>query len=285
MVLAGGTMSPMEEMSLQLFAPGFPVYALSVESPFASQNCLALILQKGPSGTNFRFTMENADRAELWSELGQTLSNVCSVAPEGIICFFASYRSLDRFLALVPPRTMNAIQSKKEIFSESSKTPSNQLLQDYQSACKKGALLLAVIGGRLSEGINFSDRLCRVLLVAGMPLPNPFDAETRVRAQHYASIVHDGKKDNSPHTLSHGDYYRPYFDSVCMRSVNQTIGRAIRHQNDYAAILLLDERYLQQQYRRLLSPWFRSGLARQESYEFGQCYASLVRFLRTKKNR
>lgn len=38
---------------------------------------------------------------------------------------------------------------------------------------KRRALLLCVVGGKLSEGINFGDDLARACVMIGLPYPNP----------------------------------------------------------------------------------------------------------------
>ena len=141
------------------------------------------------------------------------------------------------------------------------------LLNNYQHCIysnKGGALLLAVAGGRLSEGINFNDRLARAVIVIGMPYPNITDPEIVLRVKH--------QDDRHPKGGTQ------YLDNLCMRNVNQTIGRAIRNSKDYAAIVLVDERY--GRIRAKLPSWMQPSVTPLEgTHSFPSAFKQIIQVL------
>ena len=50
-------------------------------------------------------------------------------------------------------------------------------------------------------------------------------------------------------------------EDMALRAVNQAIGRAIRHQNDWACIVLVDSRWEGQRVRGKLAGWIRDGVS------------------------
>lgn len=192
------------------------------------KNILGLVVGKGPGEAALRFTHSSRTDVTLCKELGQVLSNLCNVVPDGLVCFFASFKALDHFLANWTSRA--TIETKKKVFAgheHSHHQPkifiegtgggpqeTEKMLKNYQHAifASHGALLLAVMGGRLSEGVNFSDRLARVVIIVGQPYPNLKDPETAERVLYYTRLQDDASAGAE------------YLENICMRSVNQTIG-------------------------------------------------------------
>ena len=106
---------------------------------------------------------------------------------------------------------------------------------------KKGGLLFAVVGGKLSEGINFSDELGRSIVMVGLPFPNNTDVVLQEKMKYLEQQrVGLGKE---------------YYQNLCIKAVNQAIGRAFRHKEDWAVVVFMDIRYSKQEIRTGLTQW------------------------------
>jgi chromosome transmission fidelity protein 1 len=201
--------------------------------------------------------------------------------PDGLVVFFPSYSYLDTCIAAwkhrksasssTSPSFWESLSDVKPIFLEqrsqsqslgpgmaSKEAAIDSVLNAYSSAIAsgngRGALLFAVIGGTLSEGINFSDALGRGVVVVGLPFPNPHSAEWKAKSQYISSKATNRGQDGKAAA-------QDFYENVCMRAVNQCVGRAIRHQGDYAAILMLDRRYDGERIQAKLPQWIRGSLA------------------------
>ncbi|CAJ1016136.1 putative DEAD2/Helicase C-terminal domain containing protein [Leishmania utingensis] len=163
-----------------------------------------------------------------------------------------------------------------------------------QQPSRRGALLFAVMGGRLSEGINFADDLGRAVVVLGMPYANPTDVELQMNLKHIVttrlmtntdasrrgmpgsagSVSATSLSSSSPFTSA--EEWSLYTEGM-MRTVNQCIGRCIRHAGDYATIILLDARYTERQgIRRRVSAWLQPSI--RVAQTFGQCFSGVREF-------
>lgn len=214
------------------------------------------------------------------TDLAHTILSLVRHVPDGVVVFFPSYSYLDTCTAAWKrihstsvsgsSSLWDSILDTKPVFVEQRSQPSpdstaaaaedakDSVLGAYSSAIDsgkgRGAVLFAVIGGTLSEGINFSDALGRAVAVIGLPFPNPHSAEWKAKTQYISSKATSQGRDGKAAA-------RDFYENVCMRAVNQSIGRAIRHRGDYAAILLLDRRYAAPRIQAKLPGWIRNSLS------------------------
>lgn len=142
-------------------------------------------------------------------------------------------------------------------------TTTDALLQEYTEAVESGsgALLLSIVGGNLSEGINFSDKLGRGVFIIGLPFPNIRSAIWQAKIQYLEEKSYKQATGSEADKKAAGKATgRDFYENSCMRAVNQCIGRAIRHVNDYAAIVMIDRRYESPRIQGKLPGWIRGSL-------------------------
>lgn len=192
--------------------------------------------------------------------------------------FFPSYDYLATVLKVWSSSSgiLNSLSRLKPIFHEpqstgsmnvsaNANTSTDSLLSQYSASVDagKGGLLLSVMGGKLSEGINFSDALGRGVIVVGLPFPNTRNAIWQAKLQHVerkAYELADSIQSDEGRRACGKAASRAYYENTCMRTVNQCIGRAIRHKGDYAAILMIDRRYQTERIQGKLPGWIRGSL-------------------------
>lgn len=325
-VLAGGTLQPIEETRQRLFPCLLPdrFHFFSCNHIVPPDSILPIAVSRGPSGCSFDFSYNSRSSPSMIDELGRLLCNLVGVVPEGIVMFFSSFeyegqvydawkasgilaRILKKKRIFREPRNSMDVETVLKQYKEAISLPPADLREDSQI---HGALLLAVVGGKISEGINFSDGMGRCVVLVGLPYPSPSDVELMERIKHI-----EGRSE--PNANRHVELLgndtctvdavqtgfdiirscrrrgKEYYENLCMKAVNQSIGRAIRHINDYAAILLVDSRYASNSLKGSLSysyptnklpQWIKDSLV-SSTENYGEVHRRLHQFFKFHKQR
>ncbi|KAG7663761.1 CHL1 [[Candida] subhashii] len=182
-LLCGGTMEPMSDYVDYLF-PLVPVDKVKKFScgHVIPKNNLEVFPVSQMNGTELEFSFEKRQDVKLISALGSLIVEACKRIPYGVVVFFPSYKYLNQALEIWEKSgIMRSIRSIKSVFQEPSDSSKvEQVLSQYSQIInneKKGAILFSVVGGKMSEGINFSDNLARAVLMVGLPYPNAYSGE------------------------------------------------------------------------------------------------------------
>ncbi|XP_028441239.1 ATP-dependent DNA helicase DDX11 isoform X2 [Perca flavescens] len=288
-IIAGGTMQPVSDFKQELlFSAGVGeerIIEFSCGHVIPPENILPLVLCSGPSGQELDFTFQNRDSPRMMDETGRILSNICNVVPGGVVCFFPSYEYSKRIVShWEASGALTRLANKKKIFQEPKKANQvEQVLSEFSRCIQRcavdagglsGALLFSVVGGKMSEGINFSDDLGRCVVMVGMPYPNIKSPELQEKMSYLDKhLIHSGGR--SPG--------QALIENLCMKAVNQSIGRAIRHRGDYSSIVLCDRRYSRPATLSKLPAWIKDRTSTHTT--FGPAFASLRKFFLEKKQK
>ena len=130
-------------------------------------------MSKGNDQVAISSKFESRDDQSVVRNYGQLLVEVVKTVPDGVVCFFTSYLYLESVVAAwYDQGIVTSLQRHKLLFIETQDADETSLaLLNYIKACKcgRGAILLSVARGKVSEGVDFDHHLGRAVLMFGIP--------------------------------------------------------------------------------------------------------------------
>lgn len=207
----------------------------SYPSPFPKSNRMNVIIE----GATTKYSRRNSGEFEKIAEIIDRAHK-----PKGkTAVFFPSYSVLNSVLPF--------IKSKPRFVQGEDTGPRDlhALAKDFSS---HGGMLVAVQGGSLSEGLDFGNGEIKTAIVVGIALEE-MNLEIKSLIDYYQGKFGKG-------------WEYAYIYPAVMRAL-QSAGRAIRKEEDKAAIIYLDERFAWQNYRKLFPSDEKFAVAKPEELE------------------
>lgn len=221
-VMMSGTLTP---MAMYRDILGFPEDTVLKEygNPLPEKNRLALI----DGNTTTRFSQRSPSQ---FMKIAQICAEAAGSIPGNVAIFFPSYHLMEQIHAYLHEHLTKKVFKEHQDISKAAK---QQLLREFRQASLEGGVLLAVIGGNFSEGIDLPGRFLNGVVIVGLPFAKP-DLCTKELISYYDRRFGRG--------WDYG-YVFPAFTKAL-----QSAGRCIRTETDRGVLLFVDERYTWQRY-------------------------------------
>jgi DNA excision repair protein ERCC-2 len=196
----------------------------SYGSPFPSSNKLAII--------DADITTKYQERSvEQYKRIAEKIIRIKDSTPGNIAVFFPSFAVLDSTFRYMHDSDIYIQRREmKNVAVES-------IIKEFQKG--NNSMLFGVMGGSLSEGIDYENNSIKGIVIVGIPLTKP-DLELSARIE-YINRRFSGKGSEYTYTIP-----------AIIRAI-QAAGRAVRSENDKAVIVLMDRRYKWSMYKSIVS--------------------------------
>jgi hypothetical protein len=243
------------------------------------------VIKKGPSRKiALNSSYQNRGNTSYIDELGKTLVDISALIPDGVLVFFPSYAVMDSCIQRWQSFLVwDRIKAHKEPFVEPrDKQGFGKAIDTFYNkvsdASKPGAIFFAVCRGKASEGIDFSDTRARAVVITGIPFPSVADPRVKMKREYLDELHRDHTtRKTGVKSLSGQAWYL----QQGARAVNQAIGRAIRHKDDWGAILLCDDRFASKDNIQKLPRWIRDQVTTYE--DTAPAFETLSSFVNERK--
>ncbi|KAI4293101.1 fanconi anemia group J protein, partial [Pancytospora philotis] len=205
-------------------------------------------ISKGHLGRELCGTYQTAETKEYLDQIVGIVKDVAARVGStgGVLVFVPNYA----FLGKLAKRLAGAIAEPRA----GGGAEFDRALRQFQGriAQKQEAVMLCVYRGKASEGLNFQDSYARAVIAIGIPYPSIRDPQIQLKKEY-----------NDRNSTYNG---RQWYEAQAYRAMNQALGRAIRHANDWGAIFLLDSRLAEPRAQQSLSSWVSRNIRRYEHY-------------------
>ena len=201
----------------------------------------------GRNYKDYRFYYDNRNNESQIISLGKEINNLAkTVKIGGILVFFQSYDFLEKCHDLWSKNNIfDELKNTKDIIFDIKQSDKNIEEKINIAKDKKNLFLFTVYRGKNSEGINFKDDAARMVICIGIPYPNASDIRVKLKKSFL-----DEKNEKEDTGYSSKDWYR----EEAYIAVNQSLGRLIRHKNDYGIMICFGKEFTR---NSLFSEWIK----------------------------
>ncbi|OAF66995.1 hypothetical protein A3Q56_05276, partial [Intoshia linei] len=194
-IFCGGTMNPCHDIKNELLLKNdvlpSKIVQYTCDHVVDPKNVCCLVVPKSVNQRNFEFNYKSRHDKRysyMIEDLYNSIYEIVKWVPGGCVVFFSSYSFLEKVFKVSTDQKQK-IEHYKHMLCESKNSSENVMIwRRYSNYIdgnpKKGAVLFCVMGGKMSEGINFSDNLARCIIIVGLPFANIKSVELNGRIDY-----------------------------------------------------------------------------------------------------
>ncbi len=215
-----GTLEPLTEYRDSLGLPPTTPLA-NYPSPFPKEN--RKIFYSRDVTTRYEdLARDPSTLSRLWDHI----TSICNTFPKNTAVFFPSFNTMTTFR-----KNGGYPGMARHLYVEDQDMGQGALMNLVSSfrasGSSQGAALFSVMGGRISEGMDFPAEQLEIAVIVGIPYPKP-SARQRGLQQYYE--------------VKFGKGFEYTVHAPAARKLLQAIGRLIRNENDRGVAVILDKR-------------------------------------------
>ncbi|KAG8217512.1 hypothetical protein J3R82DRAFT_5660 [Butyriboletus roseoflavus] len=242
-VITSGTISPLDMYPKMLQFT--PVVQETYPMTLTRNAFLPLVITRGSDQVAISSRFEVRNDPAVVRNFGSILVEYSKIVPDGIVAFFPSYLYMESIVAAWNDMgILNEVWKNKLIFVETPDANETSIaLENYRRACDngRGAVLLSVARGKVSEGIDFDHNYGRAVIMFGVPYQYTESRILKARLEY----LRDAYRIRESEFLG--------FDA--MRNAAQCVGRVLRGKTDWGLMVFADKRFARADKRAKLPRW------------------------------